>query len=66
MKKDTKPNQVQLTEKMHSEFSISKDKEIALKVLLAKKDMKYFKYTVAQACELYGLSEEEIGIIENS
>lgn len=36
MKKDTKPTRDELTEKMYSEFSISKEKEVALKVLLAK------------------------------
>ena len=54
----------ELTTKMHSEFTISKEKEVAIKVLLAKQDMKEFKYSVAQVCELYGLSEEEIGIVE--
>lgn len=66
MKKDTKPNRDELTEKMHSEFIINEDKEKALKVILAKQDMKDFKYSVAQVCELYRLSEEEIGIVENS
>lgn len=66
MKKETKSNIDELTEKMHSEFAISKDKEVALKVILAKQDMKEFKYSVAQVCELYGLSEEEIGIINEN
>ena len=66
MKKETKSNIDELTEKTHSEFAISKDKEVALKVLLAKQDIKEFKYSVAKVCELYGLSEEEIGIVYNS
>lgn len=56
----------ELTEKMHSEFTISKEKELEIKVLLAKQDMKKFSYSVSQVCELYGLSEEEIAIIEQS
>ena len=66
MTKDTNPNRDELTEKMHSEFTINEYKEKALKVILAKQDIKDFKYSVAQVCELYGLSEEEFGIVENS
>lgn len=65
MKKNTKAQQDELTEKMHSEFNISKEQEVKLKVMLAKQDMKKLKYSAAQVCELYGLSEEDIGIVEN-
>ena len=51
---------------MHSEVTIIKQKELEINVRLAKQDMKKFYYCLAQVCELYGLSEEEIGIIENS
>ena len=64
MKKNTKVQQDELTEKMHSEFTISKQQEVKLKVMLAKQDMKKLKYSVAQVCELYGLSAEEIGIVD--
>ena len=64
MKKNTVAKKDELTEKMHSEFTISKEKELEIKVLLAKQDMKKFSYSVSQVCELYGLSKEEI--VENS
>ncbi len=66
MEKDKKKYCDKLTEKTHSEFTISKQKELEIKVMPAKQDMKKFHYSLAQVCELYGLSEEEIGIIEGS
>ena len=52
MKKNTVAKKDELTEKMHSEFTISKEKELEIKVLLAKQDMKKFSYSVSQVCEL--------------
>lgn len=66
MKKKTVTKNDELTEKMHSEFTISKEKELKIKVLLAKQDMKKFSYSVSYVCEIYGLSEEQIGLIEGS
>lgn len=52
----------ELTTKMHSEFTISKEQEVATKVMLAKQDMKEFKYSIAQVCKLYGLNKEDFDI----
>ena len=56
----------ELTEKMHSEFTISKQIELEIKVSLAKQDVKKFHNSLEQICKLYELKEEEIGIVEGS
>lgn len=66
MKKNTETKQDELTEKMHSEFTISPEAELRIKVKLALADMKECNYTVAEVCELYGLREKDLGIVGNS
>jgi hypothetical protein len=66
MKKKKLSNYDELTEKMHSEFTISKETELKIKVMIAKEDMKEFSYSVSEICELYDLTEEELGIDKNN
>lgn len=50
----------ELTTKMHSEFTISKQTEIKLKVYCALSDIKEFKYSIEKVCKLYGITKENI------
>jgi hypothetical protein len=65
MKEDKKPYRDELTEKMHSEFTISKEQERKIKVRLAREDMKDFKYSIETVCKLYDLKEEDFKNVEH-
>lgn len=50
----------ELTTKMHSEFNISDEATIKLTAFMALSDMNEFNYSIAEASELYSISESEI------
>ena len=60
------PPQDELTEKMHAEFFISPEAELRFKVASALYDMKEYGSTLEEVMELYGLTEEDMGILGNS
>jgi hypothetical protein len=55
----------ELTAKMHSEFTISKQTEIKHKVFCALSDVKEFKYSIKEVCKLYGITEKDIDLYRN-
>jgi hypothetical protein len=51
---------------MHSEFTISEEKEIAINIELAMQDMKDFNYTISEVCKLYNVKPEQIELHRKS
>lgn len=50
----------ELTEKMHTEFTISEEKELEIKIKFALENMKDFSYSFERIFELYGITESQI------
>ena len=50
----------ELTTKMHSEFSISPEKELELTIRAAVQDKIELKYSIEKICNLYKITEKQI------
>lgn len=55
----------ELTTKMHSEFTISKETEIKHKVFCALSDIEKFNYSIPQLCEVHGITKSDIEFYKN-